>query len=185
MMEFIQSISAADWGVLAGSAAAAVTAVITAVGNKRGQNISSAQNRALTDMSGVIVDKLVDVGEISKAVQESCVQVVSNVGEALEAFKTGLKENHEQNLAVAAFILECFNQSNLSDEKKSKLQLLFDQMFYTDKTELITKLQDAKVAAEAALSESAEANEALKAEIADLKTQLANATTTTKKSRRI
>lgn len=185
MKEFILSISAQDWATLGSALTAAVTAIVTAIVNKKGQTISTKQNTALTNMTGGIVDILEGVKNGSDKVIEFAKESSEKIDAAIEAFKSGVSESHKQNLAVASFILECFNQSNLSTEKKAKLQLMFDQMFYDSKDELVTKLQEAKAEAESKLEKAEAVNAKLQEDVTALEDKLSTATANTKKSRRI
>lgn len=172
-------------GTFGGSIIAAVSAIVCAMISKGGNKKSAEQNTALTGILTKVLDKTSEVKKLTSEVTNQANVVVETMTGAVEAFVKGLADNQAQNLNVAAFILECFNQSNLSDEKKAKLQVLFDQMFCTDNEALVAQLTEAKMAAETALAEQVEANKALEAECDDLRNQIANATNVPRKSRRV
>ena len=188
MIEFIQSFGVMDWftaGTLGGSIVAAVATIVCAIIDSKGHTRTQSHSKNLTDATNIMVDKLTDVKSATAEVSANLQTAINAIDAALDGFKQGLIDNQNQNLTVAAFVLECFNQSNLSDDKKAKLQTMFDQMFYTDKTQLVNKLHEAKAAAEKTAAEQIQIAQQLEAENNDLKAQLANATNVPKKSRRV
>ena len=89
-------------------------------------------------------------------------------------------------------MLECFNVSNLSDEKKAGLKTLFDKTFFTDNEQLIETLTTAKNNSDKALIAANTLIEQLQAtiakrdeELAQKTTELKIATSPVQKSRRI
>lgn len=187
IIEFFQNLSATELfatGSLGGSLIAAVAAIICAMINKNSSTSISKKSDATIGAIGTLSDTLLN----SKATFDEVFAISTAIGvkldDMLQIFKAGQENTRETNMAIAAFVLECFNQSNLSDDKKAKLQLLYDQMFYTDKTDLVTKLHADKTAAENAYAEQVEKNKQLENELADIRAQLANAKPT-KRTRRI
>lgn len=188
MIEFFQNLSATELfatGSLGGSIVAAVAAVICALINRRGTKRVESKSDATIETINNMSTHLMAGEKKNSDMIGVLADASTKIDTALEAFSKGLADSHQQNLSIAAFVLECFNQSNLSDEKKATLQLLFDQMFYENKAELVNKLHADKTGLEADLAKQIELNQAILKELEDTKTQLANATATTKKSRRI
>lgn len=184
MKEFILSIAPQEWITFAGIALTAVASIIATVIGKNGQKTADDQNKTWTGIFGTIIETLTNVKTASDDAKQMTGENAVKLEDAVKSFKQGLSDNKDQNLAVASFVLECFKQSNLSDEKKASLQLMFDQLFYQDKGELITALQDGKAAVEKTLTEVQEEKAALEAELEDVKLRLQNAVAN-KKSRRL
>lgn len=184
MKEFILSITPQEWITFAGIALTAIASIIATIVGKNSQKTADGQNKTWTGIfSGIIetLGKIKDSSDASKAItDENSIKLDTFV----TSFKQSLADSKIQNAAVASFVLECFKQSNLSDDKKAGLQVLFDQLFYEDKSELITTLQSEKAAADETIKERDAEIAALKTEVENANLKLQNAVAT-KKSRRL
>lgn len=184
MKEFILSITPQEWITFAGIALTAVSSIVATIIGKNSKKSTDTQNTTLTSIFGGIVETLNGVKQTSDEAKLITDENSKKLGDTIQYLTQNLLDNKNQNLAVAAFVLECFKQSNLSDEKKANLQLQFDQLFYQDRGELITALQAERSQAQAELKAEIETNNALRAELENTKLQLQNATSV-KKSRRL
>lgn len=158
-----------------------INMIKSAATNKLNKSASTEQ----TGILAVIVEKLGDAKSTLTNVTAEVEQILSQVQEALQGFKDGLNNQQNANMNLAKFILECFNQSNLSDEKKAKLQVLCDQIFYADNTSLIEALKAAKLAAEQAQARAENTVLELKKELVTANQKLEEQQAPVKKSRRI
>lgn len=158
-----------------------INMIKSAATNKLNKSASTEQ----TGILAVIVEKLGDAKSTLTNVTVEVEQILSQVQEALQGFKDGLNNQQNANMNLAKFILECFNQSNLSDEKKAKLQVLCDQIFYADNTSLIEALKAAKLAAEQAQARAENTVLELKKELVTANQKLEEQQAPVKKSRRI
>ena len=158
-----------------------INMIKSAATNKLNKSASTEQ----TGILAVIVEKLGDAKSTLTNVTVEVEQILSQVQEALQGFKDGLNNQQNANMNLAKFVLECFNQSNLSDEKKAKLQVLCDQIFYADNTSLIEALKAAKLAAEQAQARAENTVLELKKELVTANQKLEEQQAPVKKSRRI
>lgn len=158
-----------------------INMIKSAATNKLNKSASTEQ----TGILAVIVEKLGDAKSTLTNVTVEVEQILSQVQEALQGFKDGLNNQQNANMNLAKFVLECFNQSNLSDEKKAKLQVLCDQIFYADNTSLIEVLKAAKLAAEQAQARAENTVLELKKELVTANQKLEEQQAPVKKSRRI
>lgn len=158
-----------------------INMIKSAATNKLNKSASTEQ----TGILAIIVEKLGDAKSTLTNVTVEVEQILSQVQEALQGFKDGLNNQQNANMNLAKFILECFNQSNLSDEKKAKLQVLCDQIFYADNTSLIEALKAAKLAAEQAQARAENTVLELKKELVTANQKLEEQQAPVKKSRRI
>lgn len=165
-----------------GSLAALVTGFIKSANtNKLTKLMNNEQLGVLTK----IVDKVADFKETTNDVANKVGDVIKKVDESLAQFKEGLNNQTNANINLASFMLECFKESNLSTDKKAKLQVLCDQLFYTDHTQLVDKLREAKSALEDELLEAKRKEEELQKQLKEEQEKLAEQQAVVKKSRRI
>lgn len=158
-----------------------VNMIKTAAINKLNKTTSTAQ----TSILSTIVDKLGTAKTTMETAVDKVSEVLDKVDEALQGFKDGLNNQQNANMNLAKFVLECFNQSNLSDEKKAKLQMLCDQIFYADNNSLIEALKSAKLEAERAQAKAETEVKELKEKLDETNHKLEAQQSTVKKSRRI
>lgn len=158
-----------------------VNMIKTAAINKLNKTTSTAQ----TSILSIIVDKLGTAKTTMETAVDKVSEVLDKVDEALQGFKDGLNNQQNANMNLAKFVLECFNQSNLSDEKKAKLQMLCDQIFYADNNSLIEALKSAKLEAELAQAKAETEVKELKEKLDEINHKLEEQQSTVKKSRRI
>lgn len=158
-----------------------VNMIKTAAINKLNKTTSTAQ----TSILSTIVDKLGTAKTTMETAVDKVSEVLNKVDEALQGFKDGLNNQQNANMNLAKFVLECFNQSNLSDEKKAKLQMLCDQIFYADNNSLIEALKSAKLEAERAQAKAETEVKELKEKLDEINHKLEEQQSTVKKSRRI
>lgn len=165
-----------------GSLVALITGFIRSSGtNKLTKSMNSEQLGVLTK----IVDKVADFKETTGEVVDKVSEVIKKVDDSLAQFKEGLNNQTNANINLASFILECFKESNLSTDKKAKLQVLCDQLFYTDHTQLVDKLREAKSALEDELVAAKKKEEELQKQLKEEQDKLAEQQAVVKKSRRI
>lgn len=144
---------------------------------KENQSVTSVQIELLTKMT----DKLSDTKDLASGVQ----QVSGQVSEALTLFEKSITLQKQSNANLAAFIMECFDRSNLNDEAKADLKIIADKLFYDDNTAVIEALKEAKLQADAAALQAAERVAELERELAEQKNKLSRAQENTRASRRV
>lgn len=96
-----------------------------------------------------------------------------------------LTEQRENNKNTAKFISECFQESNLSDEKKLRLKVLLDELFYGNNMAIIDELKTAKLETDKQLLQANETISTISKDLAKTKEKLTAVQATTKTSRRI
>jgi len=148
--------------------------------------VTNKINKAATEgTTGILGNKLAETKNTTLEVIDKVKEALTKIDDALANFKDSINNQTNSNMNLAKFVCECFNQSNLSDEKKSKLQLMCDQIFYTDNTTLIESLRAAKQQLEQQLYENQKQMAELNAELEIEKAKLEEQQTPVKKSRRI
>lgn len=168
--------------LLTGSNILTVLGVIAALfkintNSKESKSVTTTQIGLLTTMT----DKLADTRQLA-----GTVQTVSNqVSEALTFFEKALTQQRQSNAALATFVMECFNRSNLSDEAKTELQVMANKIFYDDNSAVIDALKQAKAEADSAVAAGLEQIARLEAELEAEKAKLVTAQENTKASRRV
>lgn len=70
--------------------------------------------------------------------------VATGISKAVDSVIVAISEQQQSNNNLAAFVFECFNLSNLSNENKLKLKVLYDQLFYKTDAAIIDDLKQAK-----------------------------------------
>jgi hypothetical protein len=155
-----------------------ITALIKLKAAKKNSDISSTTQ---IDLLSTMTDKLGTYSDTITLIQDLLTKVENMASSTAET----LDDAYENNMKLANFVLECFNCSNLSDENKAKLQLLYSQLYYKDNTKLTENLKASKDAAEQLLTEKADEIEKLKATLAETSAKLEAIQSTVKKSRRI
>lgn len=142
---------------------------------------SKLLNNMQIDIMQKISDKLSDTRDLASSVQ-GVLEQTKNMTSMFEAAITAQKDS---NAKLAAFVMECFNESNLSDEAKSRLHLFADKVFYDNNTQLIEALHEANAAAEIALTETRNKLEETQAELEAEHAKLVIAQENTKANRRV
>ena len=142
---------------------------------------NAANSTAQINVLGMIADKLSDTRTLS----ENISVIVDVMKEYWSMFESSITIQRESNAKLAAFIMECFNMSNLSDENKAKLQVMCNKIFYDNNEEIIEALKNGKLALEQALLENKTRIEELEKALADKTEQLAKAQENVKENRRI
>ena len=131
----------------------------------------------LTKMS----DKLSDTKQLSTIISNT----LSKTEEALAEMQKLQEEQKKFNLSVATYIMECFQSSNLSDDKKLQLQVKYDQLFYDSNYDIIEVLKAEKLAAEEKLAQNEKDIAELQEQVETEKRKLESVQNNIKKSRRI
>lgn len=142
---------------------------------------SKAVTNVQIDLLQTMISKLSDTRNLAENVQT----VSKQIGDCMTQFEQALIAQKQSNANLAAFVMECFNRSNLTDEAKSELRLMADKIFYDDNTALIDALKRAKAEADAAVIEGQKQIEQLEANLADEKEKLVKAQENTKANRRL
>lgn len=172
-------------GTLGTVLASFVTMIVSLIRTSVTNKINKAATEGTTGILGNIVDKLAETKNTTLEVIDKVKQALTKIDDALANFKDSINNQANSNMNLAKFVCECFNQSNLSDEKKSKLQLMCDQIFYTDNTTLIESLRSAKQQLEQQLYENQKQMAELNAELETERAKLEEQQAPVKKSRRI
>jgi septal ring factor EnvC (AmiA/AmiB activator) len=169
------------WGNIA-TAVLTLLALITALiklktsGNQLGLK--------LTQITGILADFAKSIASVVTLV--NTVETVTKQNETLmNELNKVLSEQREHNKNTATFISACFQESNLSDDKKLKLKVLLDELFYGNNMQVIDNLKEQNnevnkqlIAANNKISEISEA-------LSDTTKKLEKVQATTKKTRRI
>lgn len=199
VLETIKNFDVMDW-LATGGIGLILTSVVTILVMLIKQRITS--NSDITTrkvLSESTMTQLVGVGTDVKTLLTSASALADNITVLAKSIEpltdmlnTVIAANQRSNTNLAAFVLECFNVSNLSDEKKAGLKTLFDKTFFTDNEQLIETLTTAKNNSDKALIAANTLIEQLQAtiakrdeELAQKTTELKIATSPVQKSRRI
>ena len=199
VLETIKNFDVMDW-LATGGIGLILTSVVTIIVMLIKQSITS--NSDITTrkvLSESTMTQLVGVGTDVKTLLTSASALADNITVLAKSIEpltdmlnTVIAANQRSNTNLAEFVLECFNVSNLSDEKKAGLKTLFDKTFFTDNEQLIETLTTAKNNSDKALIAANTLIEQLRAtiakrdeELAQKTTELKIATSPVQKSRRI
>lgn len=199
VLETIKNFDIMDW-LATGGIGLILTSVVTIIVMLIKQSITS--NSDITTrkvLSESTMTQLVGVGTDVKTLLTSASALADNITVLAKSIEpltdmlnTVIAANQRSNTNLAEFVLECFNVSNLSDEKKAGLKTLFDKTFFTDNEQLIETLTTAKNNSDKALIAANTLIEQLQAtiakrdeELAQKTTELKIATSPVQKSRRI
>ena len=199
ILETIQNFSVLDW-LATGGIGLILTSTITILVMLIKQRITAASDITTRKvLSESTMSQLVGVGTDVKSLITSASDLANNITDLgktieplMEMLNNVIATNQRSNTNLATFVLECFNVSNLSDEKKAALKTLFDKTFFTDNDQLIETLTKAKNNSDKALTAANALIEKLQTviaerdeELAQKTTELKLATSTTQKSRRM
>jgi hypothetical protein len=156
-----------------------IIAALVKIGGNRKSNtaITTTQIGLLNTM----IDKLSDTKQLAENVQS----VSSQIANALTVFQDAITMQREANANLATFVMACFNESNLSQEAKAKLQVMADKIFYNDNTQVIEALKTAKANADAAVAEGLLKIDQLQKELEAERQKLTLAQENTKENRRV
>lgn len=199
ILEIIKGFDVIDW-LATGGVGLILTSVVTIIVMLIKQGIahkSDITTRKVLNES--TMTQLVGVGTDVKTLLTSASSLADNIvtlskstESSMDMLNTVIAANQRSNVNLATFVLECFNVSNLSDEKKAGLKTLFDKTFFTDNEQLIETLTAAKNNSDKALTAANALIEQLQTtlaerdeELAQKTTELKVATSPTQKSRRM
>lgn len=110
---------------------------------------------------------------------------VLHISDVLDKVILAVEKQQTSNNNLAAFIFECFSLSNLSDENKLRLKVLYDQLFYKTDVAIIEELKTAKFEADTALLEKDKIITELKAKLGSATEKLNTVQSAVRKSRRV
>lgn len=183
MIEVFKNFDVTEW-LLTGGLGLLLTSVVTIIVMLIKQRINAKsdimQRQVLNEST---MSTLIAIGADIKQVLES-IKILSNdlpaISEQLQKVVTTAATN---NTNLANFVLECFSESNLSDEKKAKLKSLFEKTFFSDNEQLIDALKTAKANSDLALTAANQMIEHLTAAAAQKDAEILSLQTT-RKSRR-
>lgn len=199
VLETIKNFDVMDW-LATGGIGLILTSVVTIIVMLIKQSITSNSDITMRKvLSESTMTQLVGVGTDVKTLLTSASALADNITVLAKSIEpltdmlnTVIAANQRSNVNLAEFVLECFNVSNLSDEKKAGLKTLFDKTFFTDNEQLIETLTTAKNNSDKALIAANTLIEQLQAtiakrdeELAQKTTELKIATSPVQKSRRI
>ena len=156
-----------------------VVAALVKISATRKDNVSITTTQI--GLLNGMVDKLSDTKRLAENVQ--CVS--KQMSDAVLVFENAVAMQREANASLAAFVMACFNESNLSTESKTKLQVMADKIFYNDNTQVIEALKNAKANADAAVADGLKRIDELTKELEEQKLKLAHAQENTKENRRV
>jgi hypothetical protein len=199
ILEIIKSFDVMDW-LATGGIGLILTSVVTILVMLIKQGITHESDITTRKvLSESTMTQLVGVGTDVKTLLTSTSSLADNIvalsksiESSMDMLNTVIAANQRSNVNLATFVLECFNVSNLSDEKKAGLKTLFDKTFFTDNEQLIETLTTAKNNSDKALIAANALIEQLQAalakrdeELAQKTTELKVATSPVQKSRRM
>lgn len=155
-----------------------IAALIKIGGNRK---VTSSITNMQIGLLNTMVDKLSDTKQLATNVQS----VSEQIAVALTVFKKSIDAQREANANLAAFVMACFNESNLSAESKAKLQVMADKIFYNDNTQVIEALTTAKAKADEAVADGLLKIEELEKKLEIEQQKLAVAQENIKENRRV
>lgn len=156
-----------------------IIAALVKIGGNHKSNaaITTTQIGLLNTM----IEKLSDTKQLATQVQSVSEQIAS----ALKAFQDSIIMQRDANANLAAFVMACFNESNLSADAKAKLQVMADKIFYNDNTQVIEALKTAKANADVAVAEGLLKIDQLQKELETERQKLTVAQENVKENRRV
>jgi hypothetical protein len=183
MMELLQSFDLKAW-LLTGGLSLLLTSTITIMVMLIKQKIKDAsditQRKILNEST---MSTLVGLGTDIKTLLTNIGAISESITPLIEIVQTASNTIQMNSTNVASFVLECFTESNLSDEKKAKLKTLFEKTFFTNYEQFIENLKTAKDNSDNALVEANKIIETLRATIVQKDAQLLTHQTTAKARR--
>ena len=156
-----------------------IIAALVKIGGNRKAN--TAVTTTQIGLLNTMVEKLSDTKQLATNVQTVSEQITTT----LVCFQDAITMQREANANLAAFVMACFNESNLSAEAKAKLQVMADKIFYNDNTQVIEALKTAKAKADAAVAEGILRIEQLEKELEAERRKLEVAQENVKENRRV
>lgn len=184
ILEIIKGFDVMDW-LATGGVGLILTSVVTIIVMLIKQGITHKSDITTRKvLSESTMTQLVGVGTDVKTLLTSASSLADNIvalsksiEPLMDMLNTVIAANQRSNVNLATFVLECFNVSNLSDEKKAGLKTLFDKTFFTDNEQLIETLTAAKNNSDKALTAANALIEQLQATLAKRDEELAQKTT--------
>lgn len=184
ILEIIKGFDVMDW-LATGGVGLILTSVVTIIVMLIKQGITHKSDITTRKvLSESTMTQLVGVGTDVKTLLNSASALADNITTLTKSIEpitdmlnTVIAANQRSNVNLATFVLECFNVSNLSDEKKAGLKTLFDKTFFTDNEQLIETLTTAKNNSDKALTAANALIEQLQATLAKRDEELAQKTT--------
>lgn len=184
ILEIIKGFDVMDW-LATGGVGLILTSVVTILVMLIKQGITHKSDITTRKvLSESTMTQLVGVGTDVKTLLTSASSLADNIvalsksiEPIMDMLNTVIAANQRSNVNLATFVLECFNVSNLSDEKKAGLKTLFDKTFFTDNEQLIETLTAAKNNSDKALTAANALIDQLQATLAKRDEELAQKTT--------
>lgn len=184
ILEIIKGFDIMDW-LATGGIGLILTSVVTILVMLIKQGITHKSDITTRKvLSESTMTQLVGVGTDVKTLLTSASSLADNIvalsksiEPLMDMLNTVIAANQRSNVNLATFVLECFNVSNLSDEKKAGLKTLFDKTFFTDNEQLIETLTAAKNNSDKALTAANALIDQLQATLAKRDEELAQKTT--------
>lgn len=183
MIEIFKNFDLEAW-LLTGGLSLLLTSTITILVMLFKQKINNAsditQRKILNEST---MSTLVALGTDIKTLLSSINAVADSITPLIDIVQTASSTIQMNSTNVASFVLECFSESNLSDEKKAKLKALFEKTFFTDYEQFIETLKTAKTNSDNALIDANRVIESLRTTIAQKDAELLTRQTTAKARR--
>lgn len=184
MIEVFKSFDFVDWLVTGGLSlilTSIVTILVMVIKQRIKDKADITQRKILNEST---MAELISLGTSVSTMMNNVQNLALNIDSIVNVVNAGVQANQEGIANIASFVLECFNASNLSDEKKAALKSLFERTFFADNQQFVESLKAAKLSSETALNEAQKLIDSLRKTVQDKDVQIANLATTTK-SRRI
>lgn len=152
MTEMFQNFNLFDWLITGGLGlllTSTITIVVMLIKQKINTKSDILQRKVLNEST---MSTLINLGTDLTTVVKGMTAMATAVDQLLEKITTSAQNNQLGVTNLASFIFECFNISNLSDEKKLKLKTLFEKTFFSDNQQFIDTLKSAKANSDIALA---------------------------------
>lgn len=181
MIDAIKNFDFIDWLITGGLSlllTSTVTILVMLIKQKINSKSDIMQRKILNESTmTTLVGLGTDIGTLltnATALADGLTAVINIIQESTSTNKTSI-------VNLASFVLECFNESNLSDEKKTKLQTLFEKTFFTENAQLIEALKAAKANSDAALFAANKVIDTLQNKIEEQNAEIASQPATRKR----
>lgn len=184
MIEVLQSFDLKSWLLTGGLGlllTSTVTILVMLIKQKINQKSDIMQRNILNETT---MSTLVTIGTDLSSLFDNVKTLTDGLSSIISIVQSAGDANKITATNLALFVLECFKESNLSDEKKDKLKTLFEKTFFSDSEQFITALKSAKDDSDAALAAANKLIETLQQTVKDKDAQLL-AQQTTRKARRV
>lgn len=183
MIEVFKSFDLVDWLLTGGLSlilTSAITILVMVIKQRIKDKADITQRKILNEST---MTELINLGKSVSTIVQNVQTLTLNIDSIVDVVNASVRANQESIANIASFVLECFNASNLSDEKKTALKSLFERTFFADNQQFVESLKAAKLSSETALNEAQKLIDSLRKTVQEKDVTIATMAKTTKARR--